>query len=62
MYRETNWKPGHHSENNVNEKKNYVVTIGHGSLVTILIPPLPCISLMQLFAKFCSFSACLVDS
>lgn len=21
MYRETNWKPGHHSENYVNEKK-----------------------------------------
>lgn len=42
-------------------KKNYVATIGNASLVTILLPPLPCISLMHLLAKFCSFSACLVD-
>jgi len=39
--------------------KIYVATIGNASLVTFLIPLLPYVSLMYLFAKFCFFSACL---
>lgn len=55
MYSETHWKPGHHSQNYFNGKKNYVATIFNASVVTILIPPLPCITLMHLFANFSSF-------